>query len=365
MAETARPVRKIIHVDMDCFYAAIEIRDHPELRGRPVAVGGSPEGRGVLTTCNYEARRYGLHSAMASARALRLCPELIILPVDMDKYRRVSRAIHAILREYTDRIEPLSLDEAYLDVTDSPHLGGSATRIAQAIRRRIREQHGLTASAGVAPNKFLAKVASDWRKPDGLFVLPPQRVDEFVRRLPVGRIPGVGKVTQRKLQAMGIRTCADLQHLERAELVRHFGRFGEALYQRARGIDERPVRGRDRRKSLSVEQTYVQDLPDAAACAACVPALHAELERRLTRARERRPERIKAVFVKLKFNDFTLTTMQAPSDRTEPQLYRRLVEAAWRRRARPVRLIGLGVQFQAAEEHPGQLPLRLAGGGPA
>lgn len=359
MAGAAPPVRKIIHVDMDCFYAAIEIRDRPELRGHPVAVGGSPEGRGVLTTCNYEARRYGLHSAMSSARALRLCPELIILPVDMDKYRRVSRAIHAIFREYTHRVEPLSLDEAYLDVTDSPHLGGSATRIAQAIRRRIREQHRLTASAGVAPNKFLAKVASDWRKPDGLFVIPPEQVEGFVRELPVSRVPGVGKVTQRKMQALGIRTCGDLQGLGRAELVRHFGRFGEALYQLARGVDERPVRGERRRKSLSVEQTYRRDLPDSAACLACLPALQAELERRLAHARDRRPDPIKAVFVKLKFDDFTLTTMQAPGNRPEARLYRRLVEAAWRRRARPVRLIGLGVQFRAEDQRRDQLPLAL------
>ena len=352
--------RKIIHVDMDCFYAAIEMRDDPGLRGRPIAVGGAPDKRGVLTTCNYEARKYGLHSAMASARAMRLCPQLLILPVAMDKYRAVSRAIHVVFREFTDRIEPLSLDEAYLDVTDATVERGSATLIAEAIRRRIRAEQDLTASAGVAPNKFLAKVASDWNKPDGLFVLRPGDVEDFVRELPVKRIPGVGKVTQHKMQGLGIETCADLQRLTPVELARHFGAFGHELYELARGRDERPVCTEHTRKSLSVEETFDEDLPDAQACVAQLPMLLTELERRLQRVRDRRPEEIGTLFVKLKFDDFTLTTIQTPGGRPRGEVYARLVQDAWERRHRPVRLIGVGVQFrESADTTSAQLDLEL------
>lgn len=346
--------RKIIHVDMDCFYAAIEMRDDPSLRGRPVAVGGDPGRRGVLTTCNYEARRYGLHSAMASARAVRLCPDLVLLPVAMDKYRAVSRAIQAVFREFTDRVEPLSLDEAYLDVTDATAHSGSATLIAEALRRRIREEQDLTASAGVAPNKFLAKVASDWNKPDGLFVIRPQDVAEFVRALPVKRIPGVGKVTQHKMQGLGIATCADLQRLSRAELIRHFGAFGQDLYALARGQDERPVCVEHRRKSLSVEETFEQDLPDAQACTTQLPMLLAELQGRLARLRDRRPDEIQTLFVKMKFDDFRLTTIQSPERGPRIEVYARLLREAWERRRRPVRLIGVGVQFRAVDAGDGE-----------
>lgn len=345
MSEANRS-RKIIHVDMDCFYAAIEIRDAPDLAGKPIAVGGRTERRGVLTTCNYEARRYGLHSAMATARALQLCPGLILLPVDMDKYRAVSRQIQAIFHDYTEQVEPLSLDEAYLDVTDASCFQGSATRIAEAIRKRIREEHELTASAGVAPNKFLAKVASDWRKPDGLFVIPPREVDRFVAELPVARIPGVGRVTQTRMKRLGIHNCAQLQALGATELIRHFGRFGQDLYFLSRGIDERPVRTERIRKSLSVEETFERDLPDAAACLAETPALYTQLQVRLGQLRDRGPRDVKGVFVKLKFDDFTITTMQAPAERPSHELYTRLCKEAWTRRRRPVRLIGLGIQFR-------------------
>ena len=199
--------RKIIHVDCDCFYAAVEVRDDPRLRGRPVAVGGDPQRRGVIATCNYPAREFGVRSAMASSQALRLCPELVILPPDFDKYRRVSGQIQDIFRTFTNIIEPLSLDEAFLDVTESPLHANSATRIAEAIRRKVRETVNITVSAGVAPNKFLAKVASDWRKPDGLFVITPEQVAGFVAALPVKRISGVGRVTEDKLTALGIKTC--------------------------------------------------------------------------------------------------------------------------------------------------------------
>ena len=222
-------VRKIIHIDCDCFYAAIEMRDDPRLAGRAVAVGGAAERRGVIATCNYEARAFGVRSAMPTRNALRLCPDLLILKPRMDAYREASRQIHAILRDYSELIEPLSLDEAYLEVTDSLHFAGSATRIAEDIRRRVAADVGITVSAGVAPNKFLAKIASDWNKPDGLFVIRPEQVEGFVATLPVARLHGVGKVTAERLKRLGIEHCSQLREWDRLALVREFGSFGERL----------------------------------------------------------------------------------------------------------------------------------------
>ena len=352
------PQRKIIHIDMDCFFAAIEAREHPELAGRPIAVGGDPAGRGVVATCSYEARRFGVHSAMPMATALRKCPELVVVPVDMALYKSVSARIQAIFREYTPLVEPLSLDEAFLDVSDSPHCNGSATLIAAEIRRRIHEQEELTASAGIAPNKFLAKVASDWNKPDGQKVVPPQEVDAFVRTLPVERIFGVGKVTARKLHAMGIVNCADLQQWPAEELETRFGRFGRRLHELSRGIDDRPVTPVRRRKSLSVEDTFPRDLPDIASCDAELVTLHAELLRRLERLSGKRANRITSLFLKLRFEDFTTTTAQMPGFDPELTRYRELLRRAWSRGRRPVRLIGVGVRF-GREESSRQLALDL------
>jgi len=216
-------MKKIIHIDMDCFYAAVEIRDNPALADKPVAVGGLAEERGVLCTCNYIARKYKVRSAMATAYAKRLCPNLIVLPVNMNKYREVANVIHGIFREFTDLVEPLSLDEAYLDVSDSPFFQGSATLIAKAIREKIWDTVNLTASAGVAPNKFLAKIASGWNKPNGLFVVRPQDVDGFVQQLAVDELFGVGKVTAKKLHDLGLKTCLDLQKKSLPELIDHLG----------------------------------------------------------------------------------------------------------------------------------------------
>ncbi|HDP89965.1 MAG TPA: DNA polymerase IV [Thioalkalivibrio sp.] len=337
--------RKLIHVDMDCFYAAIEMRDDPTLRGRPVAVGGAAERRGVITTASYEARAFGVRSAMASARALKLCPELTLLPVRMEAYRAESRRIQAIYAEFTDHIEPLSLDEAYLDVTGLPHCQGSATRMAEAIRRRILEETGLTASAGIAPNKFLAKVASDWNKPNGQCVIRPQDVEAFMPPLPVKRVPGVGAVTARRLKAMGVTDCGELQQVPLAEMLRRFGSFGQRLHELSFGTDERPVEVTRERKSVSVEETFVQDLPDVTAIEAELPTLYAQLLTRLERARQRRPATIQTLFVKLKFDNFRTTTLQAGGDRPDPARYRAMVAEAWQRGARPVRLVGLGVRF--------------------
>ncbi|HPE61793.1 MAG TPA: DNA polymerase IV [Thiolinea sp.] len=347
--------RKIIHIDMDCFYAAIEVRENPQLRGKPIAVGGSPNGRGVVATCSYEAREYGVHSAMPMGLALRQCPQLIVLPTRHELYRAVSREIQAIFTEYTHRIEPLSLDEAYLDVSDSGLHQGSATLIASEIRQRIARTQQLTASAGVAPNKFLAKVASDWNKPDGLFVIRPRDIPAFMPALPVKRIPGVGRVTQAHLERMGIHSCGQLQTLSPLLLAREFGRFGQRLHDFSRGIDPRPVSSSDIRKSLSVEDTFDTDLPTLASCLERLPPLFAVLETRLKRAQQHRYQLPKSLFVKLRFHDFVTTTVQAPSLQVQEALYLPLLTQAWERGKRPVRLLGIGVQF----EEPG-IPEQLA-----
>ena len=273
--------RKIIHCDCDCFFAAIEIRDDPGLAGLPVAVGGSEERRGVIATCNYEAREYGVHSAMASATAKRICRDLIIIPGNMEKYRIASQQMHKIFREYTDLIEPLSLDEAFLDVSDTELCHGSGTLIAQEIRQKVREQIGITLSAGIAPNKFLAKIASDWNKPDGQFVITPDKIESFVLKLPVRKLYGVGKVTARKMDLLGIETCTDLQAYDKFELLEMFGSFGETLFNLCRGIDERKVQTEGRRKSISVEHTFPEDLPSLETCLSTLPELMHQLEQRI------------------------------------------------------------------------------------
>lgn len=359
--------RKIIHCDCDCFYASIEMRDNPAYVGKPLAVGGSPERRGVVATCNYEARKFGIHSAMPMATALRHCPHLTVVYPRMQCYREASQAVHRIFRDYTALIEPLSLDEAYLDVTEATACQGSATRIAEEIRRRVREEVGITISAGIAPNKFIAKVASDWNKPDGQYVVTPAQVDAFVRALPVKKIFGVGKVTAARLNKLGVHNCEDLRAFSTAQLAQHFGSFGERLYRLCRGIDERPVNPERIRKSLSVENTYASDLPDLAACLACLPELHEQLEARL--APVSHDYCISKKIVKLKFNDFVSTTIEMMSQDTTMADYIRLCTEAFARGNRPVRLLGLGVKLEplnaasgvseAAHPRTRQLRLRL------
>jgi DNA polymerase-4 len=334
--------RKIIHVDCDCFYVAVEMRDDPRLRGLPVAVGGRADRRGVIATCSYEARAFGVRSAMASSQALRLCPQLLILPPDMPRYRQVAMAMRELFYEYTELVEPLALDEAYLDVSGSECCEGSATRIAAELRQRIRAQLGITVSAGVAPNKFLAKIASEWRKPDGLFVIRPEQVDSFVADLPVSRLHGVGPATQRRLEQLGIRRCSQLREIDPLQLVRWFGRFGLRLSELSRGIDERAVLPSRERKSVSVERTFNEDLPDQPACAAALSPLVDELRRRL--ANMSTPP-VAKLFVKMKFADFQQTTIEAGAAAVDVALATRLCEQAFRRGNRPVRLLGIGVRF--------------------
>ncbi|MDB3986281.1 DNA polymerase IV [Pseudomonadales bacterium] len=351
-ASSEETTRKFIHVDMDCFYAAVEMRDDPTLTNLPLAIGGRPDQRGVVATCNYPARTFGIHSAMATAYARRLCPDLIVLPPRMAYYQAISREIRAIFHRYTDLIEPISLDEAYLDVTDSEHCQGSATRIAAEIRQVIFDETGLTASAGIAPIKFLAKICSDENKPNGQFVLTPSTVDDFVRALPLKKIPGVGKVTQAKLGKLGLITCQDIRDFGEAALSQHFGSFANHLFQRAWGHDPRRLTTEWIRKSVSVERTFSEDLTEQAEAAPIIERLTAELKKRLTPYASRR---IKNQQVKLKFSDFTQTTVERQSDSLDPALTQTLLESAWDRGfGKGVRLIGLGVHFYDPEPEQSQ-----------
>jgi DNA polymerase-4 len=252
-------VRKILHIDMDAFYASVEQRDDPSLRGRPVIVGW-PGERSVVCAASYEARKFGVHSAMPASRAKRLCPEGVFVPPDFERYRIVSRQIRVIFERHTPLVEPLSLDEAYLDVTQELTGIPTATETAEAIRREIKEETHLTASAGVAPNKFLAKIASDWRKPDGCFVIRPHQVERFLVGLPVRKIPGVGKATEGVLHELGIQTVGDLHTWSQPDLIARFGRWGTRLWELARGIDESPVVPSRPRKSWSSENTFAKDI---------------------------------------------------------------------------------------------------------
>ncbi len=349
-------MRKIIHCDCDSFFASVEVRDDPSLKGRSVAVGGNSQQRGVIATCNYQARRFGVHSAMPTAQAMRLCPDLIVLPPRMEKYRRVAEEIRQIFSYYTDLIEPLSLDEAFLDVSGSRRCSGSASLMAEEIRQSIRSQLGITVSAGVAPNKFLAKVASDWNKPDGLTVIPPEHVSGFVSKLPVARIHGVGKVMQGRLHRNGIYSCGDLQALSLHELVRDFGQFGSRLYHYSRGIDERDVVPSRERKSLSVERTFDVDIADVSGARLALSELLLQLQDRLKSKAAN--GKVNGVFVKLKGVDFRQTTVeQAHIGSLREQSFQRLLAQAWARLGEPIRLLGAGVRFAEASGSARQLAL--------
>lgn len=352
-------MRKIVHVDCDCFYAAVETLDNPRLAGVPMAVGGPAQSRGVIATCNYEARAFGVKSAMPSSQARRLCPSLLILPPRFERYRAVSQQVQAIFRRYTDLVEPLSLDEAYLDVSGQTHCNGSATRMAQEIRAAVKHEIGITVSAGVAPNKFLAKIASEWRKPDGLFVVRPDDISTFVKALPVRKLHGVGKVTAGKLESMGLHTCADLQAADPEALLQALGSMGPYLRALAFGVDDRPVQVEYERKSVSVEHTFARDLPSLDACTLVLPALYQQMRRRLQKHDARL---VRKAIVKVKFNDFTHTTRECRSDGLTFEVYGNLLKEAFERGNKPVRLIGVGVRFgddEAEQEHWEQLPLPL------
>ncbi len=350
--------RKIIHLDMDCFYAAIEMRDRPELRDVPLGVGGARSRRGVLTTCNYEARKFGVRSAMPTFLALEKCPTLVVVPTRFEVYRAESARIRAIFAEYTPLVEPLSLDEAYLDVTA---LGRPATEVARELRARIFAATGLTASAGIAPNKMLAKIASDWNKPDGQYTVKPGAVVTFMHALPVRRIPGVGQVSAERLAALGVETCGQLQTFSRDELQAHFGKFGAELFDRCRGLDDRPVEPNRERKSLSTENTFSVNLNSLRECQERLGELHVDLLSDLARAAAkeesagRPPRALHKLFVKLRFADFSRTTVERIGTEPELETYRALLAEGWQRREpsqRSVRLLGLGVRYALVPSAP-------------
>lgn len=333
------------------------MRDDPNLRGRPIAVGGTSDRRGVIATCNYEARNFGVRSAMSSSQAKRLCPDLIVVPGNMKKYREVSAQMQKIFLEYSEVIEPLSLDEAYIDVTDSGHCRGSATLIAQEIRQRVKEKLCITISAGVAPNKFLAKVASDWQKPDGLTVIEPHEVEDFVLRLPVEKIHGVGRVTAKKMHLQGIQTCADLRRYSLVELAQLYGKFGNRLHTLCRGADDRAVNNQSTRKSVSVEHTFASDLNGLTEWQHAISELYVRLCERLESLDSR--YRVSGVVVKVKYNDFTQMTQERASKSKRISEFKYLLEQCWSKRSEPIRLLGVGVKLRdlRAEFGPEQLPL--------
>jgi DNA polymerase-4 len=354
--------RRIIHLDMDAFYASVEQRDDPALRGRPVAVGGSPEGRGVVAASSYEARVFGVRSAMPMARALRLCPELVVVRPDFARYRAASQQVMAILRECTPLVEPLSLDEAYLDVTENAWGEPLAATVARRLKARIREEVGLTSSAGVAPNKFLAKIASGWRKPDGLTVIAPERVEAFLQKLPVEALWGVGPVTAKKLRALGIERLVDVRAHDELALRKAVGSLADWLRRLAQGDDPREVKPDRPWKSISTETTYPEDLRSLAEMRAEV----ARLAARVAASLAKKNLHARTVTLKLRYADFTTVTRShsaAPSRDAEGFAARAaaLLDRTDAAR-RPVRLLGVGAHGllgggESQHAHHEQLPL--------
>jgi len=336
-------VRKIIHVDMDAFYASVEQRDNPQLRGKPVIVAWLGN-RSVVCAASYEARSFGVHSAMPAIRAERLCPDAIFVPPDFTRYRAVSRSVREILKRHTDLIEPLSLDEAYLDVTENKTGLATATLVARTIREQVRQELNLTASAGVAPNKFLAKLASDWRKPDGLFVIQPGDIDAFLLPLPVVRLPGVGKVTGEKLAKLGAQTVRDLRTLDLPVLEQHFGRYGQRLHELALGIDHNQVVPDRPTQSISVEDTFEHDV----LLAETEPMIR-RLAEKLWSASRKESRMARTVVLKLKTSEFKILT-RSHTPGSPPSSYEELTDIVLKLRERVdldpqqrYRLVGVGL----------------------
>ena len=359
MQSAERPLRKIIHVDMDAFYASVEQRDDPGLRGKPVAVGG--QHRGVVMAASYEARKYGVRSAMPSVTAKRRCPDIVFVKGRFDVYRAVSQQIRAIFLDYTDLVEPLSLDEAYLDVTEDRHGLGSARAIAEDIRRRIRDECRLTASAGVSYCKFIAKLASDHRKPDGLCVITPEKGPEFVASLPVARFHGVGPVTAKKMEQLGIHTGADLRDWSLPALQAKFGSSADWYWRIARGIDDREVKPDRPYKSVSAERTFDEDLSDPARLAAELTRIAGYAWDRVRRAEVAG----RTVTLKVKYGDFTIITRSKSFAAPVPDLESftaagQTLLTALHPLPKGIRLLGLGLHNLSEEEASRPLQLGLA-----
>jgi DNA polymerase-4 len=348
-------IRRILHIDMDAFYASVEQRDNASLRDKPIVVGGQPNRRGVVAAASYEARAFGIRSAMSMAAAVRLCPSLVIIPPDFARYAEASRTIFALFREVTPLVEPLSLDEAYLDVTENAWNEPLATSVARRLKDRIRAETGLTASAGVAPNKFLAKIASGWKKPDGLTVIAPQRVESFLRGLPIEALWGIGPATARRLRACGIRRLVDVRTASPQQLRDTVGSRAAWLRQLAHGIDDRPVVPNREAKSSGSERTYPQDLTDPSAITAEIARLAAQAAQWL----RRRSRFARTVVIKVRYADFTTVTRRhsaGPTQR-ESTIVSRALELLGRTDAgrRPVRLLGVSVYNFQDESDAGRL----------
>jgi DNA polymerase-4 len=336
-------MRRILHIDMDAFYASVEQRDNPHLRGKPLAVGGQPNRRGVVAAASYEARAFGVHSAMSMARAVKLCPSLVIVPPDFARYKSASTTIFNIYREVTPLVEPLSLDEAYLDVTENSWNEPLATRVARRLKQCILDATGLTASAGVAPNKFLAKIASGWKKPDGLTVIAPERVEPFLQQLPVDALWGVGPVTARKLRARGIDRLVDVRTIDERRLREAVGSMADWLRQLASGVDDRPVVAHHEPKSSGAENTYPEDLTDLETIRHEI----SEMAHHAVNWLERRRLLARTVTIKVRYSDFTTITRShtAAASRDVTELSSRAVQLLEKTSAgqRPVRLLGVSV----------------------
>lgn len=328
---------------MDSFFASVEIRDDPRLTNSPVAVGGQANSRGIICTANYIARKYGVRSAMPTFQAQRLCPGLKIIHPNINKYRAISQNIRYIFSKYSDIVEPLSIDEAYIDVTNPKININSATSIAKLIKEKIYDSERLSSSAGVSVNKLIAKIASNLNKPNGLTVIPPERISEFMYDLPVKSISGIGPATADKMNKMGIRYCNDLQKLSKEELYNNFGKFGVKLFEYCRGIDNRELKTQHTHKSISVEHTYSNDLHSVDSCKQEIESLINRLYERVSN--EEMLGKIRKIFIKMKFSDFRQTTIEKPCIKIDKKSVLDLVDTAYSRNNKSVRLIGIGVRF--------------------
>jgi DNA polymerase-4 len=339
---------------MDYFYAQVEERDNPSLKGIPVGVGGITDGRGVLCTSNYIARKFGVRAAMPTIKALQLCPNLKLVKPDFKKYKAVSEEIFEIYAQFTKKIQKLSLDEAYLDVTDCNKFNNNAVEIAKEIKRRILGKTRLTASAGVSYNKLLAKIGSDLHKPDGIAILRPENISENISNFSIAKICGVGKVTQKKMNSHGIETFGDLQGFSKLNLINMYGDFGASLFDFCRGIDNREVTPNEERKSLSVEHTFSQDISDEVELVNCLSEAHQEMILRLDKCYGRM---IKSIFVKIKYHDFSSTTIESQIV-NDFENFKKLFHTRFELRSQAVRLLGVGVRFYPTKT-TGQLEFSL------
>ena len=333
--------RKIIHVDMDSFFASLEIRDRPELKNKPVAVGGKADERGVLTTCNYIAREFGLHSAMSSKKAVSLCKNLIILPVDIDKYKQESNEIFKVFKCYSKTIEPVSIDEAYIDVTDSNYCNSNPEEMANQIRSCIWKDFKITASAGISCNKLIAKICSDWKKPNNQYCLSDDQVPDFIKNVRLNKIPGIGRVNFEKCINLNMEYCKDMYIYTVYELQKIFGSFGHSLYNLIRGVDHRDVETNRVRKSISVEDTFLEDIKDHEVC---IHKIHLLYKKLLHRCQNNKINQnlVKEIFIKVKFNDFKSISRQSKCNEHHIEKYIQLFDSNIKKPIKPIRLLGLG-----------------------